>query len=82
VGQREQRYLLALGLAIAEIREERGVSAEQLAGAAGAELAHIHALEAGHVDPTYELLLALADGLGVRVSAFAIRAEALVADGG
>jgi hypothetical protein len=42
---------------------------------------HVRALEAGQLDPTYELLLALADGLDVRVSAFVIRAEALVADG-
>jgi transcriptional regulator with XRE-family HTH domain len=82
VGQREQRYLLALGLAVAQIREERGTSAEQLATATGAGLAHVQALEAGRLDPTYELLLMLAEGLGVRASAFVIRAEALLADDG
>ncbi len=80
--QREQRYLSALGLAIAEIRERGRVSAEQLAAAVGAEPAQILALEAGRLDPTYELLLALGDGLGVRASAFVIRAEELLAEQG
>jgi transcriptional regulator with XRE-family HTH domain len=80
VSQRAQQELRILGLAVAQIREEGGVSAAQLAGAAGVELARIGALEAGLLDPTYELLLVLAEALGVRASAFVIRAEALAAD--
>jgi transcriptional regulator with XRE-family HTH domain len=56
------------------------MSAEQLAGAAGVELAQVRALEAGQVDPTYELLLVLAEALGVRASAFVVRAEDHAAD--
>lgn len=80
MGQREQRYLVALGLAIAESRRERGVSAEQLAAETGAEPEDVQALEAGRLDPTYDLLLALAQGLGVRASELVIRAEALAAE--
>jgi transcriptional regulator with XRE-family HTH domain len=80
VSQREQQHLLALGLALGQIREEHGVSADQLAAATGVELARVRALEDGRLDPAYELLLALADGLGVRPSAFVIRAEALAVD--
>jgi DNA-binding XRE family transcriptional regulator len=80
VSQQEQQDLLLLGRAIGQIREERGVAAAELAAASDVALAQIRALEAGRVDPTYELLLALAEGLGVRPSAFVIRAEALAAE--
>jgi transcriptional regulator with XRE-family HTH domain len=79
VKQREQQDLLVLGRAIMEIREERGMAAEQLAAASGVERARIQALEVGRLNPSYELLLALAEGLGVRPSAFVIRAEELAA---
>jgi transcriptional regulator with XRE-family HTH domain len=79
VSQREQQELLVLGRAIGQIREERDVTAEDLAAASDVELAQIRALEAGRVDPTYELLLVLAEALGIRASAFVIRAEALAA---
>src|SRR5277367_3057481 len=79
VSQREQQELLVLGRAIGQIREELDVTAEDLAAASDVELAQIRALEAGRVDPTYELLLALAEALGVRASTFVIRAEALAA---
>ena len=69
---------MALGRAIREIRADRGVGVAQLATASGVDLRRIAALEAGRLDPTYELLLALGDALGVSVSAFVIRAEELV----
>jgi transcriptional regulator with XRE-family HTH domain len=51
------------------------MSAEDLAGATGISRQRIAALETGHHDPTYELLLALADGLEVQPSALVILAE-------
>jgi hypothetical protein len=39
--------------------------------------ARIAELEAGRLDADYDLLLALAEGLGVRASAFFLRAEEL-----
>jgi DNA-binding XRE family transcriptional regulator len=77
VKQREQQDLLVLGRAIREIRQERGMAVEQLAQVSGVVRARIQALELGQLNPRYELLLALAEGLGVRPSAFVIRAEEL-----
>lgn len=57
------------------------MGAAELASAAGVELTRLQALEAGRLDPPYELLVALAGSLGVRPSAFVIRAEALAAQG-
>jgi len=59
------------------MREQRCMSADELAGAARVDRGRIDALESGQLDPTYELLLALADGLGVEVSALVSLAEDL-----
>jgi XRE family aerobic/anaerobic benzoate catabolism transcriptional regulator len=80
VGQREQQQLLALGRAVREIRGERGMGVAQLASAAGVDLRQIAALEAGRLNPAYELLLALAEVLGVPASELVVRAEALLAE--
>jgi transcriptional regulator with XRE-family HTH domain len=69
--------LLVLGRALREMREQRGMSPDELADAAGMSRRRIDALETGHVDPSYELLLALANGLGIRPSALVILAEQL-----
>jgi transcriptional regulator with XRE-family HTH domain len=82
VSPRERRDLVALGRAIGEIRRERGMGVEQLADAAGVDPRRVAALERGRVNPGYGMLLALADGLGVRPSMFIARAEALAADDG
>jgi transcriptional regulator with XRE-family HTH domain len=73
----KQQDLVVLGRAIGKLREERGLSTDELAVATGVERARIQALEAGRLDPGYELLLALAEGLGVGPSALIVRAEAL-----
>jgi transcriptional regulator with XRE-family HTH domain len=82
VEQGEQQQLLALGRAVREIRGECGMGVAQLAAAAGVDLRRIAALEAGRLNPSYELLVALGEGLDVRVSAFVIRAEEMLAAGG
>lgn len=69
--------LLVLGRAIRGMREQQGMSADELAGATGMNRQRIDALETGHLDPTYELLLALADGLGIQPSALVTLAEQL-----
>jgi len=69
--------LLVLGRAVRLMRERRGISADELAAAAGMHRPRVDALETGQLDPTYELLLALADGLGVEPSALVILAEQL-----
>lgn len=59
------------------MREQRGMSADELAAASGIARQRIDTLERGHLDPTYELLMALAEGLGVQPSALVSFAEQL-----
>jgi DNA-binding XRE family transcriptional regulator len=71
--------LLFFGRAIRELRERRPLSTNQLAAAVGIDERRIQALEAGQLDPDYELLIALAEGLGVSPAELVIRAERLAA---
>lgn len=81
MSRQDQQELVVLGRAIGQIRRELGVSAEGLADATDIERRSLSALEAGQLNPTYELLLVLAEGLGIRPSAFVIRAEQLAGQG-
>jgi transcriptional regulator with XRE-family HTH domain len=76
---RKQRKadLAALGRAVRLMREQRGMSAEDLAEATGIGRQRIDALEAGRLDPTYELLLSLAQALGTRPSVLVALAQRL-----
>jgi transcriptional regulator with XRE-family HTH domain len=67
--------LIALGRTVRELREKRGMSAADLAAAAGIERGRLDALEAGRFDPAYDVLHALAAGLGVEAGALVRRAE-------
>lgn len=80
VRQPEKDQLL-LGEAFREVREQHGLSAGELATATGEGRARIVALEEGRLDADYELLLTLADSIGVRPSVFFLRAEELAARG-
>jgi transcriptional regulator with XRE-family HTH domain len=71
--------LLVLGRAVRLMREQRGMGAEELADAIGMSRDRVEALETGHLDPTYELLLELADGLDTEPSALVTLAEQLKA---
>jgi transcriptional regulator with XRE-family HTH domain len=71
------RLLIALGQTIRQLRVERDISAEQLAGAAGLKQTRLEAIEAGRVDLRYDVLLALAGGLGVQSGELVTRAEAV-----
>jgi transcriptional regulator with XRE-family HTH domain len=68
-----------LGRAVRRMREQQGMSTEELALATGISRQRIDALETGRLDATYELLLALAEGLGVLPSALVTLAEQLKA---
>jgi transcriptional regulator with XRE-family HTH domain len=57
------------------MREQRGMSVDELAGAIDVHRRRINALETGLLDPTYELLLAVAKGLGIQPSALVMLAE-------
>lgn len=67
--------LAPLGQAVRRLREQQSMSAEQLADATGMTRQRIDLLETGRLDPTYELLLALADGLGIQLSALVTLTE-------
>ncbi len=69
--------LLILGRAVKLVREQRGMSVDELANASGVLRERIGAVEAGQLDPTYELLLKIADGLGIQPSALVTLAEQL-----
>jgi transcriptional regulator with XRE-family HTH domain len=73
---RPDRSLATLGQAVREVRVERDVSVEQLASQAGLTRARVEAIEAGRLDPRYDVLLALAGALGVTPAVFITRAEA------
>jgi len=72
-----EQDLVALGQAVRRLRQQRNMSTKELAEATGVERLRISTLEAGKLDPTYELLIALAEGLGVQLSTLAIRAQEL-----
>ena len=73
----QRAELSLLGRAVRRIREQRGMSPDELADATGMTGQRIDALETGRLDPTYESLLALADGLRVQPSALVALAEQL-----
>jgi transcriptional regulator with XRE-family HTH domain len=66
--------LIALGRAVLLLREEQEMSESELARAAGLTSGRLDAIEAGLFDPTYDVLLALAAGLGVTPAALIQRA--------
>jgi transcriptional regulator with XRE-family HTH domain len=67
----------ALGRVIREAREHQGIDVGELAAASGISRRTITRIEAGDRESDFELLLALADGLGVRASAFFVRVDEL-----
>jgi transcriptional regulator with XRE-family HTH domain len=69
--------LAILGRAVRRMREQRGMTADELADATAMTRQRIDVLEAGRLDPTYELLLALSDALGTQPSALVALAEQL-----
>jgi len=76
-------YLLrGLGLAVRERRTQRHLSQAELALATGVARQRIGALERGRLNPRYELLIALADALGVELGVLVTRAEALATESG
>jgi transcriptional regulator with XRE-family HTH domain len=74
-GEREQLRLL--GQAIRSVRDEHDFTITDLAARIGVPPARLRALEAGQLDPDYELLLRIAESLHTRPSTFVIRAEEL-----
>jgi ribosome-binding protein aMBF1 (putative translation factor) len=69
--------LVFIGQAIREQREQQDITVGELAAKAGVSRRRLQRLEAGQVDPDYELWDALASALHVKTSALAVRAREL-----
>ena len=74
---REAPELSVLGRAIRLTREQRNLSIDELARAIAIPRENIEALESGRLDPTYELLVTIAEELGAQPSALVLLAERL-----
>ena len=59
------------------LRQQQVISTSQLAASISIGRENIEALESGKLDPTYELLVAVAEGLGTSPSALVMLAERL-----
>lgn len=62
----EQTELTRLGETFRQVREAKQISIADLAARTGIDAQQINDLEGGRLDPTYDELLVLASGLGVR----------------
>jgi transcriptional regulator with XRE-family HTH domain len=67
----------AFSEAMRVMREERGVSVADAAGAAGVTPGRLASVEVGRREPDYDLILGVGDALGVRPSEFVHRGEIL-----
>lgn len=63
----------ALGKAIRQLRQERDMTQEALAHAAGVTVSHLSTIERGHSNPTWATLKALSTALDVSVVELAKR---------
>jgi transcriptional regulator with XRE-family HTH domain len=67
----------AFGAAIRAIRQERGVSQEDLAWKARIDRAHVGGIERGEENPSLTNVFKLADALEIRASELHARAETM-----
>ncbi len=67
--------LTALGRAVHQLREEQGQTPSALAATAGLDLDRMEAIERGEDAPPFDVLVALANGLGVTKATLVKRAE-------
>jgi len=58
----------ALGKAIRQLREERGMTQEALAHAAGVTVGHLSTIERGHSNPTWATVKEIAAALNARMT--------------
>ena len=68
----------AFGLALRQLREEKGVSQEQFAFEAGLDRSYMSMVERGLRSPTMRTVLRFAETLGVRPSEIVLRMEQIL----
>lgn len=66
----------ALGRAVRRIREEQGMTQEQLAAASGLQATYISDVERGVRNPSWTVVVTLAESLGTTPAGLATEAEA------
>jgi transcriptional regulator with XRE-family HTH domain len=71
-----------LGSVIRRLRQERELSIESLAAASGIHTTYLSGIERGRRNPSWNVVGALADALGVEISDLAHLAEELAGSGG
>jgi transcriptional regulator with XRE-family HTH domain len=67
----------ALGKAIRQLRDKRGMTQEALAHAAGVTVGHLSMIERGHSNPTWATVKAIAKALATAVAELATLADQL-----
>jgi transcriptional regulator with XRE-family HTH domain len=75
--RRSEQPQPALGKAIRQLREERGMTQETLAQEAGVTVGHMSMIERGHSNPTWATVKGIAKAIGVSMSELARLADAL-----
>jgi transcriptional regulator with XRE-family HTH domain len=73
--KRSARPQPAIGMAIRELREQRGLTQEALASEAATTLSTLSLIERGRANPTWATVHDIAAALGVSISELAKRAE-------
>lgn len=58
----------ALGTAIRELRDKRGMTQEAVAHRAGITVAHLSGIERGQANPSWGAVVAMADALGASMA--------------
>ena len=75
---RSERHA-AFGLAVRELRRQRGLSQERLALDAGLDRTYMGGIERGERNPSLTNVFKIADALGVPAAALHVEAERLLA---
>lgn len=68
MNQRSQRTEIKIGGRIRELRQERGMTLDQLAAQAGISASHLSRLERDQAEPSFTVAAAIAQQIGVSLS--------------
>lgn len=68
MNQRSQRTEIKIGSRIRQLRQERGMTLDQLAAQAGISASHLSRLERDQAEPSFTVAAAIAERIGVSLS--------------
>ena len=75
---KEEKYQLAFGELVRELRKEKGLSQEKLAELSDLHVNYISFLERGKRQPTLSTLLKIAEGFGISLSSLIKKVESRI----